>query len=296
MGNNLIERVFLPATGSVLEDIINFACAMVEIVPTDGDTLQEPSGWATRWLIEQGVIGWNETDGAMRGWWLVNGFTELNRYGQPKAAFCRTQATASGEIVRRISYEPGKGMHIIRANTLAIPPRLFMASFARLIEQAERLLWTNMRASTRSQLIGAPKDQVETVRGILEDANNGDASVIETTIAQSLSSLDLSVPFMGNDIHQLLTSLYSDAYRRFGGVTPPQYKAERQQSAEIAAQIASTIDNVYIMIDTFNDGCERYGVPRKMVYRGYGARWDTDAPAEAEKTPDENQPDEEVPT
>lgn len=296
--NTLTERVFLPADAGVLNLIINFACGMVDVETTDGSLPEEPQGWVVRNLIDQGVLGWYDTDGPMSGWWLISAFMELNRYGMPKSAFCRTQATASGGITRRIEYDPNRaGMRIIRANALQIPPRLVMVKYARQIEQCERLLWGNMRASLRSQIIGAPKEQVETVRGILENANDGEASVIEQTIADTLTSIDISVPFNGNAIHQLLTELYSDAFRRFGGVTPPQYKSERVQSAEIAAQVAEAIDNVYLMIDTFNDDCKRYGVPRRMVYRGYGATFDKDddpKPDNGEET--DYNPEEGVPT
>lgn len=296
----LTERVYLPARGRVLDTLINFACAMLDVVPTDGETADEPQGWVARNLIDFGVLGWNDTEGAMRGWWLTAAYTELNRYGMPKQAFCRTEATASGGITRRIEYAADRpGMKLVRANAKMVPPRLVMLEYARKIEQCERLLWANMRGAMRSQIVAAPKEQVETVRGILEDASNGDASVVEAAVAASLSTIDISVPFMGNDIHQLLTALYSDAYRRFGGVTPPQYKAERQQSAEIAAQVAEAIDNVYIMVDTFNDDCKRYGVPREMIYRGYGATFDRDPGEENTDNNAENidqDTQEEVPT
>lgn len=294
MARKNMQRVGLPTSGGALDTLLDFACAMVDVRATDGRDMPEPPGFVVENLIRYGALGWNERQGPERGWWIVNAYTAFNRYGMPKQAICRTLATNVREITRPLVYDSGEGMKLIRASVTRVPPLLFMKKYARNIEKAERLLWTNMGAAMRSQIIGAPKNQVETVRGILTDAEDGEASILEDTVASALTTTDVSVPFAGNDIHELLVSLWGDAFRRFGGVTPPQYKAERVQSAEIAADVAEAIDNVYIMIDTFNDDCRRYGVPREMVYRGYGERFDRDDEPKAPKESED--PNEEVPT
>lgn len=271
------QRISIPPASSVLGQLINFACAMIGIETTDGSVDAAPSAWVIRQIIDYGRVGFYDTSNKnMRGWWIVNELGELNRYGLPRRLVCRTEATTSGEFVRPAVYSKEKGMKLLRANALMTPPRYIMEKYARVIEEAETLLRSNIEASRHAQVLTCPKSLVHTVEDALEDATDGLPAIIEQGIADQIGNIDISVPFYANDIHSLITSLYADAIKRFGGVTPTQYKAERVQSAEVSASVAEAIDNIYIMIDTLNEDCERYGVPRRFFYRGFGAVFDRD--------------------
>ena len=271
------QRISIPPASSVLGQLINFACSMIGIESTDGSVDDAPSAWVIRLIIDYGRVGFYDTPNKnMRGWWIVNELGELNRYGLPKRLVCRSEATGSGEFVRQAVYGKENGMKLLRANSLMTPPRFIMEKYARVIEEAEVLLSANIEASRRAQVLKCPKSMVHTVEDALEDAGRGLPVILESGIGDQIESMDISVPFYANDIHALITSLYADAIKRFGGVTPTQYKAERVQSAEVSASVAEAIDNIYIMIDTLNEDCERYGVPRRFFYRGFGAVFDRD--------------------
>lgn len=281
-----IERVCLPASGSVLGQIINFAISMVDIESDDPSITSAPYGWAIWHAIAEGAIGFYDTDiSAIRGWWVFAGAETKNRYGQPDIGIFRTDSDVRTQITHHIEYTKSDGMKLLRANPLRTPPYRQMLRDADRIEAALSLLDVNLRASKRTQILQVPKEQRNTLLEILKDQENGDFSVIARESLSVIGSLDVSVPFVGGDIHTLVNNLWADALRRWGGVTPPQYKAERTQSAEVSATVAESIDNIYVMIDTLNADAERLGVPVRFKYRGYGARFDYDTPAEPQEPP-----------
>lgn len=291
----LTERIKIPDGSDPLSAIINFAASMVEIQSDDEAVMAAPSGWVMRQVFDYGQVGFYDTDSpALRGWWIVTAASSLDRYGQPIRATCRTERTGTGGIMRSIVHKKGPGMKILRANPIAKPPRLLMEQDAWRIEHAYGLLDANLKSAARTQILMCDKTQKDALMSLLVAQANGDFSIVDRSILNEIGSIDISTPFVGNDVHTLISNLWGDALRRWGGVTPPQYKAARTQSAEVAATVAETIDNIYIILDTLNGDAERLGVPVKFVYRGYGATFDQDPDENAKNT--EQKPDEGVPT
>lgn len=302
MSNTLTERIFLPDASAVTLQIVNFAASMIEIESDDPAVKQAPRGWALVNLFRYGMIGFYDSESpALRGWWIAMGADRFNRYKQPIRCECRTDRTGAASMFKTIEYDPKKrGMKLLRANPLTVPPLIAMQEDAGRIERAYSLLDVNLRAAKRTQILTCEKNQKDAVLDILADQDDGEFSVIDRSALSEIGSLDISVPYVGGDVHALISNLWADALRRWGGVTPPQYKAERTQSAEVAASVAESIDNIYIMLDTLNADAKRVGVPVRFKYRGYGATFDQD-PADtvednenAENT--KQNPAEEVPT
>lgn len=271
------ERVSLPAAGSVLGQIVNFAISMIEVESDDFAVKFAPQGWAVWNAIANGRVGFYETDiTPLRGWWIFAGSQERDRYGQPTVGVFRTDSDSSNTMIRNVTNTVGEGMKLIRANPMGTPPIQEMRRDAARIELAYRLLDANLRAAKRTQILQCDKNQKDTLLEILEDQADGDFSIVDRNVMSEIGMLDVSVPFVGGDVHTLINNLWADALRRWGGVTPPQYKAERTQSAEVSATVAESVDNIYIMLDTMNADAERLGVPVKFKYRGFGARFDTE--------------------
>lgn len=286
MEYNFTERIHLPDASATLLQIINFAASMIDVKSDDPAIKSAPRGWALYNLFRYGMIGFYDADSpALRGWWIAMGYDRLNRYGLPVRAECRTDKTGAASVFKTIEYRPNeRGMKILRANTLSIPPLLAMREDARRIDRAYSLLDVNLRAAKRTQILTCEKNQKDAVLNVLADQEEGDFSVLDRSTLSEIGSIDISVPYVGGDVHALISNLWADALRRWGGVTPPQYKAERTQSAEVAASVAESIDNIYIMLDTLNADAERVGVPVRFEYRGYGATFDHD-PQDVEQDP-----------
>lgn len=287
MANKLTERIYLPDASAVTLQIANFAASMIDIVSDDPAINEAPRGWALVNLFRYGSIGFYDADSpALRGWWVTMGFDRRNRYGQPVRVECRTDKTGSAAMFKTAEYDPQKrGMKILRANPLMVPPLIAMQEDAKRIERAYSLLDANLRAAKRTQILTCEKNQKDAVLEVLADQEEGEVSVLDRAALSEIGTVDISVPFAGGDIHAMINNLWADALRRWGGVTPPQYKAERTQSAEVAASVAESIDNIYIILDTLNSDAKRLGVPARFVYRGYGATFDNGP----EETPDEQQ-------
>lgn len=299
MEYNFTERIHLPDASATLLQIINFAASMIDVKSDDPAIKEAPRGWALYNLFRYGMIGFYDADSpALRGWWIAMGYDRLNRYGLPVRAECRTDKTGAASVFKTIEYRPNeRGMKILRANTLAIPPLLAMRQDAERIDRAYSLLDVNLRAAKRTQILTCEKNQKDAVLNVLADQEEGDFSVLDRSTLSEIGSIDISVPYVGGDVHALISNLWADALRRWGGVTPPQYKAERTQSAEVAASVAESIDNIYIMLDTLNADAERVGVPVRFEYRGYGATFDQDPQEDTQNADDvEQDPQEEVET
>lgn len=260
---------------SIREELLDFACGQVELVALDGAPTEDtpPAGWVVRNLIKFGAIGYRNAGDPLDGWWIINKMGVRDRYGRPTSVFARTDATDYAATAFDANYTSGGGLHIMRANGGARPPVFTIDRYAELIQRCDLALSANIVASMRSVILGVQSGQEDSVDFILADAAAGLPSVISTDLAESIRPVDISVPFMARDIHAMRQTLYAEALKHFGGVTPTEYKAERVQSAEVSAHVAEAIDNVYVMIDTFNADAKAQGVPYRLSYVGEGSAY-----------------------
>lgn len=259
--------------------LVNYAVGMVGLRRTDGvEGKDPPDGWVQNNLIRDGRCGFLDGDGAEGGFYVVNGAGEtgyakgpVKRYDVPRYVFAK--ASRTGEQTPFLVNT--NKMHIIRANPMSYPPIISIRRYAALIAQCYTALAVNLRASMKAQMIGCDPKQKDNIEDFLMDVYGGAAfGVFENSGLEAVSQLDISVDFRGQEIHDLLRTLEGDAHREIGGVTPPQFKAERTQSAEVSAAIGETIDFVNLLINTANADLEACGAPYEFYNRGFSARFD----------------------
>lgn len=261
---------------TITENVVRFACSQVTAVRTDGQEDRVPPGWIVENLIRRGVLGYKHAWDASEGWYFIDECGQKNRYGEPFYVEAYTQASARRPQRLRTDTDGIRRntVSIVSANVTGTPPILTIERYAKIIAALDTLIYTNTLAASRTQIIGANKRQFATLKSMFDDIAQGLPSFIDQQIAATIQRVDVSVPFIGNEVYQLRTNMYNELLNMWGGLAPTAYKAERTQSAEVSAMVGNSIDNVYIMIDSVNRDCMDGEVPHKLVYTGYGARFD----------------------
>lgn len=261
--------------GMITAELLDFACGQVQAVKKGerGDN-DPPPGWIVRNLLKYGALAYVPDDHPLAGWYVCNAGGIVDRYARPELVYMRTQATQQRVIPAETVFNGGPA-RILRANPASRPPVRTMDRYAALVTACDTSLYANIVGSMRTQIIGAPKKIKDTVLCMLDDARQGLPVVVTEEQLAQMTQLDVSVPFNGMEIHGLRQAIYSEALRHFGGITPTEFKRERVQSSEVAASVAESVDNVYIMIDTFNEDAEAQDVPWELTYVGQGAAYET---------------------
>lgn len=262
----------------IAAELVDFACNQVKVTRIDGpdDFPEPPHPWIALKLLQHGQVG-VVLDGVARGWYIINKLGTRDRYGRPTEVFARTEATSGNTFAFPTALTdaaPRTAIRVIRANPCARPPVRTITRYADTLARLDVGISANAIASMRSQIIGVSKGYEDSIDLLLQDASEGMPTTVTKDMLEDLQTADVSVPFDGNLRHALRQAIYAEALRHFGGVTPPQYKAERVQGAEVAASVAESIDSLYIMIDQFNADAERLSVPYRMEYIGFGAKYE----------------------
>lgn len=257
----------------IVDDVLNFATGTIGVEGPAAEGV--PFGWIVRRLLVDGMVGY-VAEGDFAGWWRITGVTLYDRYRRPTQVMAATQSTTPVVVpMFTTAYNDiPTNVRIIRANPSARAPELTIRSYADLIARCDVALSANIVASMRTQIIGVPPKSAFSAEELLWDAQGGFPTVIDTALLDALKTADISVPLQAPTLQALRQSLYSEVLKRFGGITPAAYKAERVQTAEVSAHVAGAIDDVYTLLDTANADAAGIGV--RFKYNGYGARYDTE--------------------
>lgn len=261
----------------IVDEAFNFACGTIGVRGSAADGV--PFGWIVRRLLDDGMVGY-VAEGNLKGWWRVTGVTLYDRYRRPLQVRAATQSTTPVVVSMDTTVEKDTptNIHIIRANPSRRPLVLTARRYADLIARCDVALGANVLAAMRTQIIGVPEKSKFSAEELLWDAQAGFPSVLADNFLSAISTVDVSVPLQAPVLQTLRQSLYSELLKRFGGITPGAYKAERVQTAEVSAYVGESIDDVYTLLDTANADAE--GIDVEFYYNGYGARYD--APGEEE--------------
>lgn len=284
----------------IADQILNFACSMLKATRTDGNPDTVPAGWLERQLLLDGKAGYLLSDTPAGGFYRVTGIARRDRYGLPVSVMARSMASGTAPFEVQV-YDPesdnSNRIALIRANSGSNPPYEVIWRYAESIARADFHMNVNLLASMRTQILGVPPEQAGIGEILLADSMNGQPAVIENNLLSAIETVDISVPLDAPEVHALSLQLWSDALKQFGGITPGAYKAERTQSAEVNANIAQSIDNVYMLIEQANADMERQEVPYRLEYVGYGTTYDHEEENASEEAEDPSTaiPEQEVP-
>lgn len=273
MGKN--RKIRPISSDYIVDEVLNFCASTVGVRGSAADGV--PFGWILRRLLTDGMVGY-VAEGDLRGWWRINGATLYNRYRSPLEVNASTQSTTPVVVAMQTTYAEDRptNVRIIRANPSSDPPILTIRRYADLIARCDVAVGSNIVASMRTQIIGAPAKSRFSAEELLWDAQAGLPSIVEDELLSSVTTTDISVPLIAGELHALRQTLFSELLKRFGGVTPAAYKAERVQTAEVNAHVAESIDDIYTLIDTAN--ADAKGIDVEFFYNGFGAKFDEEGP------------------
>jgi len=262
-----------------IEYVQEFINTIIDMVNIQGLEKEVPKSFIIKALLEGGRCGFYDKEGPTRGFYKFAPGSIPDRYGIYNNG---TLSNAAG-----VSFYAKRDVIEIRANPERRPIMLDFLKYGRQLAACDLAIEANVRASTWGRLLTyANEKDKDAILLAFNDTQLGLPTMISEALRRSFDNSDISVPFVAPQIKGVQAAIYSDAQRRIGTVSGNQYKKERVQSAEVDASIAETIDSIYIMIDTFNEDCERGGLPYRMEYNGYAAKYDEDG---QEENDDKNQ-------
>ena len=251
-----------------IDDLINMACDMVRI-----ENLQPeiPKTYIPQALIETGGVGFLDSNTYAGGFYWARPLGLPIRYNEwDRFEFFDRFGRTNFEVTR------DAGARFIKANAKATPPRLILERLAIMLDLCDRSIAANIRAQIMGRVFPWDNKKGDKALDVLMgEFESGLPLGLPPEQVLSLQTADLTVPVTFDRTLAGRAAIWADAMQRVGSVAAMQYSRERTQSAEVNAYIASTIDLVYIMINTFNDDCERQnilgtdGKPLRMVYAGY---------------------------
>lgn len=230
-------------------------------------------------LLYHGAVGYVDEEqsyslGVRAGWYWVRSCGFNSEYGFPQSynlVFGNYDVAKSNVFY--------KDFHLLHANATHYPWALRFLRDAKELTALNVSEKINTEASRNADLIPVPNVETEqTLRRAYDNMRNGCATVVlSESAAECLQNkVTNPTPFIADSIHALYQQKYADALKRCGIVSANDYKKERVQTAEVNAGAGESIDYIYILIDSFNDSCEREGLPFRMSFNGYAARFDRD--------------------
>lgn len=270
-----------------VNEFVNTACDMVDITGLSPDV---PKAFIIKSLIKKGRVAYLERNDDSRGWYNAAPAPakQPNRYGYYDTLFL-TQSNGLKGFYATVA----DGVKEIRANAEAYPLFITYQKYATQLALCDRAINANLRASIMTRMLTATDEtQKEELQIALSEMEDGLPLIVTDDIRHAFEASDLSTDFIAREIIDVRSAIWADAAVRLGTISGNQYKKERVQSAEVDASVAETIDSVYIMVNTFNEDCERNGLPFRMVFTGYAARYDTpEEPTEREVQDDAEKAD-----
>ena len=270
---NRRPRSILPAYCYV-DDLVNMACDLVDVENLDKSI---PKNYIARSLVETGGVGFFDSKTFARGFYFARPMGQPIRYDEfDEFQFYDRGGQTSFTINR------ARGARYIRANAKGTPPKKILERLAIMLDLCDRSIASNIRAQILGRAVGDKQGNKTRVETLLAAFESGLPVGMDAETLANLQPVDLSVQPTFDRVLAARAAIWSDAMQRVGSVAAMQYSRERTQSAEVNAYIATTIDLVYIMINTFNADCKRQNIlgtdnePLRMVYTGYAARFDDD--------------------
>ncbi len=213
-------------------------------------------------------------DGPLKGFYRGEPLGQVDRFGRCHQFTIYTQNGLSMGGVTGVE---------LRANVDAAPPMLGTLRRCELLDRIDAAIERNLVTSTAPRVIQAPKEQRKELENVLSALDDGCAVLVPESIHQALETSDISTPYLSDALNDLRSQVWSDLLKEVGVFAAANYKRERVQTSEVNASAGEAIDTVYTIIDHVNEDAEYYGVPLRLYFNGYAAKFD-DGP-ELEEVP-----------
>jgi hypothetical protein len=240
------------------------AALVFNAVKIDGVTAVE-SKFIKQRLFEFGVVGY---DKVTKSFAEIAGYG-IDKYGEPISAQFIYQNGYNFE--RKLSYDKDpSGAYLIRSTPNSYRVFDTLAATADLITLCTLAIKQNIKASMRPNVaILDNKDLVLSVKQAVEDAVNGESLVVVSNeVGRALQGIENKTPFLADKFLQLRQAIRHEFLSQIGILTANSSKRERVQATEIVAGLNEAIDNIYSIIDYFNEQGTTYDLPFSMSLNG----------------------------
>lgn len=242
-----------------------------------------------RLLLEEGKVGY---DGVTKKWYRISPQGKLDENGDYMSAkFLPNNGSAGFDA--DLSYEPKhEGAYLIDA----LPA--YGITFGDLIheacdfmEQADLCARQNLDAN-KTPFVGVCKDEETRLSLIeaLEQKRMGQcALIVSPELGDALKGVSFQTNFIADKALALRDQERDTLLNKLGVLTANTDKKERVQSTEVNAKLGECTDYIYMLIDTFNEQMEAYGLPFSMKYNGSMEELYEDGDPDAVSNQEENQ-------
>ena len=158
--------------------------------------------------------------------------------------------------------------NILRLNDLEKPIYPYLYIKSELLADFDTAIRQNLEA-TRTPCVFECKDQAT----LLSLQNQWKARRVGALVAFNSNSViennkltvhETGAQFYVDKLHEARKEVIDEVYERLGIMTANTDKRERVQSAEVNASVGRVIDNIYVMIDTFNYDAKVSGSKLRM--------------------------------
>lgn len=156
---------------------------------------------------------------------------------------------------------------ILRLNDLAYPLLPYLKMQARKLAEIDSAILQNLNA-VKTMTVFECKDQ-----SILLSLQNASKAVqtgalcaftTKNLFGDNVKVHETGATYLCDKFTELRKEIMNETLSRLGVMTANQDKRERVQEAEVNATVGVTVDNVYIMIDTFNYDAKVAGINLRM--------------------------------
>ena len=230
-----------------------------------GEALAYPvQRFVKRALFGRGMVGYDKIS---KGWYFVSG-AQINELGDPKELILYT---ANGREFRRPAYyTPSEfGAYLIRALSVEMSIEQMIKATTDFLNECEVGMKQNAKA-IKTPWIVTLKDtdlQLSLKNAIAQQKDGEPVIIVSPELGEGIKSVNIAVDYVADKLEALRDRETNRLLTRFGVLTADA-KRERVQSAEVNASIGEASDYIYMIIDTFNDQMETYGLPFEMRYNG----------------------------
>lgn len=245
------EKYLKQRTNDYVQYFLNIAHNSIVI---DGLPINVPKRYFLRVLFKEGKIG------HYNGLYLPASGVGVDLYGLPTEyvlyAYNGVSFTAES-----------KDVGILRINDLSYPLYPYIKMQSRLLAEIDGAIRQNLTA-VKVMRVFECKDQstLLSLQNAWKAVQVGALCAFETKgqIVDKVNTHDTGAEYLCDKFIELRKEIMNETLRRLGIMTANTDKRERVQSKEVDACVGETIDNVYVMIDTFNYDAKVAGLPLRM--------------------------------
>lgn len=213
-----------------------------------------PKRYFLRVLFKEGKIG------HYNGVYLPASGVGVDIYGLP------TEYVLVG--YNGVTYTASKDdVGILRINDLSYPLYPFIKAQSKVLAEIDSAILQNLNA-VKTMRVFECKDQsvLLSLQNAWKAIKVGALCAFSTKgmFEDSVKVHETGAEYLCDKFSELKKEVMDETLTRIGVMTANTNKRERVQSAEVNATVGVTIDNVYIMIDTFNYDAKVAGLPLRM--------------------------------